>query len=163
MVLDTNIFIAAYFNRKSASAKIIDLCLKNKHELIFSPQLRKEVGLILKNVRAGREFLERIRSLFINASRVKPTQKVFTVKEDPEDNKFLECALEGKADYLITSDRHLLDLRRFAGTKICKPAQFLKLMHLKLKRRGHLSPKIGQAIRKRYKFCGEGGGTRGLV
>ncbi len=126
MVLDTNIFIAAYFNRKSASARIIDLCLENKHELIFSSRLRKEVRLILKNVRAKREFQKRIQSLFMNASRIRPTQKIFTVKEDPEDNKFLECALEGKADYLITSDRHLLELGEFAQTKICKPTQFLK-------------------------------------
>lgn len=129
MVLDTNVFIAAYFNRKSASARIIDLCLENKHKLIFSPRLRKEVRLILKNVRAEREFREKIRSLFVNASKVKPTKKVFTVKEDPEDNKFLECALEGEADYLITSDRHLLELGEFAQTKICKPTQFLKLQY----------------------------------
>ena len=129
VVLDTNVFIAAYFNRKSASAKIIDFCLKTKHELIFSPRLRKEVELILKNVRAGGEFQERIRELFTNASQFRPTQKVFVVKEDPDDNKFLECALEGKADYLITSDRHLLELGEFAQTKICKPTQFLKLQH----------------------------------
>ncbi|MQY68821.1 MAG: putative toxin-antitoxin system toxin component, PIN family [Hadesarchaea archaeon] len=126
VVLDTNVFIAAYFNRKSASARIIDLCLENKHELIFSSRLRKEVRLILKNVRAERGFQKRIQSLFMNASRIKPTQKIFMVKEDPEDNKFLECALEGKADYLITSDRHLLELGEFAQTKICKPTQFLK-------------------------------------
>jgi len=129
VVLDTNVFIAAYFNRKSASARIIDLCLENKHKLIFSPRLRKELRLILKNVRAEREFREKIRSLFVNASKVKPTKKVFTVKEDPEDNKFLECALEGEADYLITSDRHLLELGEFAQTKICKPTQFLKLQY----------------------------------
>jgi len=129
VVLDTNVFIAAYFNRKSASARIIDLCLENKHKLIFSLRLRKEVRLILKNVRAEREFREKIRSLFVNASKVKPTKKVFTVKEDPEDNKFLECALEGEADYLITSDRHLLELEEFAQTKICKPTQFLKLQY----------------------------------
>lgn len=129
VVLDTNVFIAAYFNRKSASARIIDLCIENKHKLIFSPLLRKEVRLILKNVRAEREFREKIRSLFVNASKVKPTKKVFTVKEDPEDNKFLECALEGEADYLITSDRHLLEFGEFAQTKICKPTQFLKLQY----------------------------------
>lgn len=65
----------------------------------------------------------------MKASKVKPTQEVFTVKEDPEDNKFLECALEGKADYLITSDRHLLELGEFAQTKIRKPTQFLKLQY----------------------------------
>lgn len=129
VVLDTNIFIAAYFNRKSASARIIDLCLDNEHELIFSSRLHKEVELILNNVKAEGEFQERIQNIFMNASQVKPTQKVFMVKEDPDDNKFLECALEGKADYLITSDRHLLELGEFAQTKICRPTQFLKLQY----------------------------------
>jgi len=129
LVLDTNTFIAAYFNRKSASARIIDLCLKKKHKLIFSSRLSKEVRLILNNVRAEKKFLKKVRSLFMNASKVEPTQEVFAVKEDPEDNKFLECALEGKADYLITSDRHLLGLGEFAQTKICKPTQFLKLQY----------------------------------
>ncbi len=129
VVLDTNVFIAAYFNRKSASARIIDLCFKNEHELIFSSRIRKEAELILKNVRAEKEFQERIRELFTNACQVRPTQKVFAIKEDPDDNKFLECALEGKADYLITSDRHLLELGEFGQTKICKPTQFFELRH----------------------------------
>ncbi len=126
VVLDTNVFIAAYFNQKSASARIIDLCLKNEHELIFSSRLRKEAELILRNVRAGREFQERIIELFTNACHVRPTQKVFAIKEDPDDNKFLECALEGKADYLITSDKHLLELGEFGQTKIRKPTQFFE-------------------------------------
>ncbi|MDI6884504.1 MAG: putative toxin-antitoxin system toxin component, PIN family [Hadesarchaea archaeon] len=127
MVLDTNLFIAAYFNRRSSSAKIIDLCLRRKHELIFSRRLRREAEAILRNVRASGEFMERIRKLFANAIKVKPTQKVFVVREDPEDNKLLECALEGEADYLVTSDRHLLKLGEFGQTKICKPSLFLKL------------------------------------
>ena len=129
VVLDTNIFIAAYFNRKSASARIIDLCLENKHELIFSSRLRKEIELILRNVKADKEFQEKVRSLFIKASQVESNQKVFKIKQDPEDNKLLECALEGKADYLITSDDHLLEIGEFTQTKICKPTQFLKLQH----------------------------------
>jgi putative PIN family toxin of toxin-antitoxin system len=129
IVIDTNVFIAAYFDRNSASAKIVDFCLKTQHELIFSSRLRKEVELILKNVRAGEEFQERIRELSPNASQVRPAQKVFVIKEDPDDNKFLECAPQGKVDYLITSDGHLLELGEFAQTKICKPAQFLKFQH----------------------------------
>ncbi len=127
IVLDTNVFIAACFNPGSASAKIIDLCLKGKHELILSPRLRKEAWMILKNIKARKEFRERIRRLFRGASRVKPTQRVFVIEEDPDDNKFLECALAGKADYLITSDQHLLRLGEFKRTKICKAVEFLKL------------------------------------
>ena len=127
MVLDTNVFVAAYFNRRSASARILDLCSKNEYELVISTRLSREVDSILKNIRAEGEFLEWLRGLFMRALQVKPTKRVFAIREDPEDNKFLECAQEGKADYLITSDRHLLELGEFAQTKICKPTRFLKL------------------------------------
>jgi hypothetical protein len=127
IVLDTNVFIAARFNPKSSSAKIIDLCIKKKYEPIFTSYLRKETELILENVKAGKKFRQKVRRLFKSALWVRPTRKISVIKEDPDDNKFLECAFKGRADYLITSDRHLLELGEFAGTKIRKPAHFLKL------------------------------------
>lgn len=127
MVLDTNVFIAAYFNRGSASARIIDLCFVGEHQLIFSPRLRGETEAILKNVKADSEFMNRLKKLFAGGREVRPKKEVFAVREDPDDNKFLECALEGKADYIITSDRHLLELGEFAQTKISKPTWFLRI------------------------------------
>jgi len=50
------------------------------------------------------------------------------IKEDPPDNKLLECAVEAKADYLISGDNeHLLFLENFEGIKIINPSEFLKL------------------------------------
>jgi hypothetical protein len=48
------------------------------------------------------------------------------IKDDPSDNKYLECAVEGKADYIISGDKHLTDLQFFRGIKIMDPAKFLK-------------------------------------
>lgn len=139
VILDTNVFIAAYFNPRSASAKIMDLC-SSGCDLLISDRLSREVESILKGIRAERGFLERVRSLFIRASQVKPTERLSVIEEDPDDNKFLECALGGKADYLITSDRHLLKLGDFSGTKICKPTQFLKL-HTSLRKPQYRIPR----------------------
>ncbi len=130
VVLDTNVFVAGYFNRGSASARILDLCSKNEYELVISTRLRREVDSILKNIRVKEEYLEWLRELFTKALQIKPAKRVFAIREDPDDNKFLECAFEGKADYLITSDKHLLELGEFAQTKICKPTQFLKLQRV---------------------------------
>ncbi|MBU1198966.1 MAG: putative toxin-antitoxin system toxin component, PIN family [Nanoarchaeota archaeon] len=47
------------------------------------------------------------------------------MKNDPDDNKIIECALEGKADYIITQDKHLLDLK-FDKIKILTPREFLR-------------------------------------
>jgi predicted nucleic acid-binding protein len=56
------------------------------------------------------------------------TQKIFAVQDDPDDNKFLECALQCKADYIISGDTHLLDLKEFEGIKILRAAEFLKII-----------------------------------
>ncbi|MFO8016677.1 MAG: putative toxin-antitoxin system toxin component, PIN family [Candidatus Woesearchaeota archaeon] len=48
------------------------------------------------------------------------------VQDDPSDNKFLETALNGKADYIITRDNHLLKIKEYKGIRIITPEEFLK-------------------------------------
>lgn len=126
VVLDTNAFIAAYYNSDSASAHIIDLCCRGECQAVFSPHIRKEVESILKQAKANEGFRERVQKFFKGARMVRVTQEIPLVMEDPDDNKFLNCALRGGADYLVTSDRHLLKLDEYLGTKVCKPSQFLR-------------------------------------
>ena len=59
-------------------------------------------------------------------------QKIFIrfkkVKEDPEDNKFIACAIEGKADYIVSGDGHLLNLKHYKGIQIVDANSFLKIL-----------------------------------
>ena len=57
-----------------------------------------------------------------------PKRKVNVVKDDPDDNKFIEAALEGKADYIVTQDRHLLNIKEFEGIKMVTPKEFLRIL-----------------------------------
>jgi len=57
---------------------------------------------------------------------VRPKRKLNIIKQDPADNKVLECSLEGKADYIITGDRHLLNLKQFGKTEILTASEFLQ-------------------------------------
>jgi hypothetical protein len=125
LVLDTNLFIAAHFNKKSASAKIIDLCLADKFKVYYSENIFKELVFILKNIRAPREYKEKIFELFEKSTSIKP-KRVWLVEDDPDDNKFLGTAWAGRANYLLTSDKHLLKIKKFKETKILKPIEFLK-------------------------------------
>ena len=61
-----------------------------------------------------------------NSILVEPKEK-FNILRDVGDNKFLECAHEGKVDYIITQDNHLLNLKKFRDTKIINPEDFLEL------------------------------------
>lgn len=86
----------------------------NSDEIIEKIQYKK---LILSKV---------AKKVIMNSEIVKPKVKLNIVKEDKDDNKILECAKEGKVDYIITQDKHLLKLKSFEGIKILKPDEFLK-------------------------------------
>jgi len=126
VVLDTNVLVAAHFNPGSASNKILDLCQRKKLVLVLTSHILKEFSLILRNISARKSFRKRTDKIISQAILIKKAPRVNVIVEDPEDNKFLSCALAGKADYIITSDRHLLVLRKFKGIRIVKPTQFLK-------------------------------------
>ena len=58
---------------------------------------------------------------------IEPLERVSIVREDPDDNKILECAIAAKADFIITGDSHLLKLENFKSIKIVTANEFLKL------------------------------------
>ena len=51
--------------------------------------------------------------------------KIAAIEEDPTDNIFLACAIDGEADYIISGDHHLLDLGSYEGVQIVRPKDFL--------------------------------------
>lgn len=63
-----------------------------------------------------------------DAISVAPTRKIEVIKEDPSDNKFLECAIEAHADYIISGDKHLKKLVEFEGIKIIDARKFLNIL-----------------------------------
>jgi predicted nucleic acid-binding protein len=95
---------------------------------LVSWKLRRETESILKRVRVETEFDKKFGAFLRKVKTVKINRELPLIMEDPDDNKFLNCALFGKADYLVTSDQHLLKLREYLGIKICKPSQFLKII-----------------------------------
>jgi len=58
---------------------------------------------------------------------IKPLQKILAIEADPDDDKFIECAVAAKAGYIVSGDRHLLDLKNYRGIRIMKAATFLEI------------------------------------
>ena len=107
--------------------------LSGKFTLISSLPLVEELFRVLKNFRIPLktekiELLENI--IFEKSIIVVPTEKVDIIKDDPDDNKFIEAALEGKADYIVSQDKHLLDVKVFRDVKIATPKEFLEMLNL---------------------------------
>ena len=69
-----------------------------------------------------------VEELALVADRVKPAQAVDVIKADPSDNRLLECAAAARSDYLVTGDKHLLQLGRYGQSKIVTPAEFIEVM-----------------------------------
>ena len=72
-------------------------------------------------------FMSIFRDAFVNKIII-PNRKTSVIREDPDDNMILECAIEGNVDYLITNDNHLLKLKEFEGIKIVNPIDFLNIL-----------------------------------
>lgn len=78
------------------------------------------------------DFPEQIKDEFLSeliacARLVLPVQKAEVVFADPADDKFLECAVASNADYIVSGDHHLLNVREYEGFRIIKASKFLEL------------------------------------
>ncbi len=71
---------------------------------------------------------EQIALILEYAEIISPENKVDIVKEDPDDNKIIECAITTKAEYIISGDLHLTKIKQVLGIKILKPTEFLELL-----------------------------------
>ena len=60
------------------------------------------------------------------AEIVYPSEKLNVVEEDADDNKILECAVEGEVDYIVTNGKHLLKIGEFRGIRILTPKNFIE-------------------------------------
>jgi len=129
-VLDTNVFISGMF-WKGDCEKILRMWFNDKFILISSLEIIQELIDVLLNFKIRMNIDDIIwwRDLILEkAMLVFPKIKIDIVKEDKEDNKFIEAAIEGKADFIVTQDKHLLKIKEYNGVKIIHPKEFLKIL-----------------------------------
>ncbi len=123
LVLDTNVYIASALNPQSIIYKIVeDSAAQYLAKYYTSPAILQELQDKLESPKLGFSRADVVRwlnRLEEAVTVIRPQQKVDVLTErDPADNKILECALEAKADLIITADQDLLSLKEFNGTKI---------------------------------------------
>lgn len=128
VVIDTNIFVSSFFGGKPR--KIIDLWKDDKITLCLSNAILDEYIDVLRRIGMKNEDeLEELLSLFsrgFNILFTTKTPKIKIIQDDPDDDKFIECAAALKADVVITGDREVLALKQYMGIRILTPQQFLE-------------------------------------
>ena len=129
-ILDTNIFLSG-IHWSGASNKVLREWFIGSFTLVSSPQINRELFTQLRDFKIQMEMgeIEWWEDIVLEKSiMVVPKRKVDVIKDDPDDNKFIETALEGKADYIVTQDKHLLSIKEFEGIKIVSPEEFLRIL-----------------------------------
>ena len=123
VVIDTNLIIAARWNPRSSSNRIINGVLKGDIDAVYTSEIKNENLHILEKVKPPKDYLDKILKFYRISKKVTSDRRI-NVCPDKADNRFLEAAVAGKVDYIISSDRHLLDLKEFEGVEILKPGDF---------------------------------------
>jgi putative PIN family toxin of toxin-antitoxin system len=120
VVLDTNVLVAAAYNPRSASRRVVEACLEGALTPVLSPALRREYELILARAARGRPYLERVHRLLGSAEVVEPAQTPRVVPDDPDDDKLVAAARAARA-VLVSNDAHLLGLAGSEGLQVLRP------------------------------------------
>jgi len=129
VVIDTNVFVSSFFGGNPR--KIIDLWKTGKITLCLSRDIFDEYIDVLRRIGLHDEKeLEELLALFSKSYNIiftAKTPRLNVVEGDPDDDKFIECAVALKADFIVTGDKHLRAIQKYMSTRVTSPEQFLKL------------------------------------
>lgn len=130
-VLDSNVLISAFINRYGPSRHIFKAWQEGKFELVMSLPLLHELDSVLHYDRIQQKYAlgeddiyAYILLLGAQGAVMPMPSGIDAVSRDPADNKFLACALAGRAQFVVSGDQDLIDLGAFAGITIVTPRDF---------------------------------------
>ena len=138
IVVDTNVIVSAVLNPEGKPAAVLDTVIEGDCLLILSEAILEEVRRVfsygkikkvcLKNDISQPEINAFIETLSDISLLVPGELELDIIKADPADNIFLTCAVEGKADFLVTGDHHLSELGTYQTIQILSPTDFLRYL-----------------------------------
>lgn len=128
IVLDTNVYISAFLFG-GIPEKIIELAIKDAVKLFISAPILDELKekLIEKFHYPEEEADKILNTILLISQLVKVKGSLKNISTDPDDDIILETSKVSGSEYLITGDQHLLQLKKYEGIKILKPADFLNI------------------------------------
>lgn len=124
-VLDTNVIVSG-IGWRGAPAAILDAVSDGRLVLVTSAPLLAELRRVLEYPRLAKVIQggAQLADLVAASGVVVAPNRVLTVVSDDDDNRVLEAAIEGAADYIVSGDTDLLDLGSFQGIPIIAPGEF---------------------------------------
>lgn len=123
IVLDTNVLMNGVQDEYSIGHRLIQAVLDGKIQALISHRIKRENELITRRELHDQEYIDLLDAFYQQAEWVRPLRHLNAVKEDHEDDKFVDAAVAGSADYIVTSDSDLLDLEEVEGVKMITPQE----------------------------------------
>ena len=137
VVLDANVFVSALISRAGPPARVLQQWEEERFAVVISEAILQELDRVLHYPRLCQKYKlseERI-SRFLRLLRrqcvfVEPTKHLTVIERDPTDDRYLECAIAGDAEIIVSGDDHLLSLATYKDIQILSPAGFLGFLKL---------------------------------
>lgn len=133
VVLDTVVFVRALINPKGRWGRLL-FEHADKYVIVLSPEIVKEILDVINRPELRRRFPEMAELPRMNlvlarleeAEVVEPHERL-EVCRDPNDNKFFECAVAARADYIVSEDKDILAVSAYQGIRTVSTAEFLTI------------------------------------
>ncbi|MDQ3929042.1 MAG: putative toxin-antitoxin system toxin component, PIN family [Chloroflexota bacterium] len=135
VVLDTNVLVSAVLSPRGTPSRLLELAQNGAFAIAISDVLLTEYAEVLLSSGfldryhlVGEEIIDLLTSFARLTTIVQADQQLSVIESDPDDDRVLECAIAGGADYIVSGDKHLLGLGEYEGIRILSPAEFLRVL-----------------------------------
>lgn len=129
-VFDTNILVSSIFWKKGNPRKVVELAIDGRLICFTTVEILDELGKVLRRDfdASDNEVLRQVNVILGYSELITANIHLDIVKKDKDDNKILECAVACGADYIVTGDKHLLDLKSYKQTRIITAAEMVNIV-----------------------------------
>jgi len=132
-VFDTGVVVSAVLLPRSVPRQAFDLAVQTGR-LLVSEATIEELDEVLRRSKFDKYISVRHRLEFlmalVNQAEIVPITRRFSACRDPKDDKFLELAVSGRANLIVSGDSDLLHLNPFQGVTVINPSDFLRLLQM---------------------------------
>jgi uncharacterized protein len=131
VLLDTNVLVSALI--KAGKPRLLFIKLAKDKQIVLSSAIFEEFLDVIEDPKVAKYTSDQDVDVFLkmlgNAARiVQVKSRLKAVKADPDDDIIIRAAYDGKADYIVSGDRHLLSLKEFKGIKILTVEEMLNVL-----------------------------------
>lgn len=133
-VLDANVYVSAAVRPDGPPGQIIDRFLRGAFEIVTSQAIVDEVLRALsypkvrKYIRPGLDAALWFEDIVVLSQLVAGDRQVAVASKDPDDDKYIAAAIEGRAGFIVAGDSDLLDLKEYEDVRIISPRVFVDLL-----------------------------------